>query len=64
MDCTIVLASYNYGRNKDEERILLAEKATKAASKEGRLAKKEAKQQEEDGFLDDRILLYGLGIAD
>lgn len=50
---------------KDEERISKAEKASKAATKKSRLAKKEDKQMEEDQAEEDfGVLLYDPGIAD
>ena len=51
-------------KSKDEERILLAEKATNAPTKEGRLAQKEARQKDESAYQDSGLLLYGPGIAD
>ena len=51
-------------KSKDEKRILLAEKATNASTKEGRLAQKEARQKDEAAYQDSGLLLYGPGIAD
>ena len=51
-------------KSKDEERILLGEKATNASTKEGRLAQKEARQKDEAAYQDSGLLLYGPGIAD
>lgn len=64
MGCTIGRSAYQYVLEKDEERIYNADKASMAASKEGRLAKKEVHQREEDAFNESGILLYGPGIAD
>ena len=50
MGCTIGMHAYQYVKSKDEERILLAEKATNASTKEGRLAQKEARQKEPFNF--------------
>lgn len=63
MGCTIGIAAYKYAQNKDAERILLSEKSSKATSKEGRLAKKEAQQREEEVYNETGLLLYGPGIA-
>lgn len=64
MGCTIGYRAYEYAKKTDEERILHAEKASVAATKDGRLQKKQAKQTEEQAYIDEGLLLYGPGIAD
>lgn len=64
MGCTIGNCSYKYASKKDEERLSLAEKATTAATKAGRLNKKQALLEQNQALEDENLLLYGPGIAD
>ncbi|KAL7304304.1 hypothetical protein TKK_0003104 [Trichogramma kaykai] len=64
MGCTIGRYAYDYALRKDDERIAIAEKATKAATKEGRIKHKERQQDEQMEYERSGLLLYGAGIAD
>lgn len=67
MGCTIGPIAYNYVQRIDDLRISKADKASTAATKDARLARKEAQnesQREEETAMDSGILLYGPGIAD
>ncbi|KAL7290815.1 hypothetical protein TKK_0015558 [Trichogramma kaykai] len=64
MGCTIGRYAYDYALRKDDERIAIAEKATKAATKEGRIKHKERQKDEQMEYERSGLLLYGAGIAD
>lgn len=64
MGCTIGRCAYDYALTKDDERIAMAEKATKAATKEGRIKQKGRQQEEQLEYERSGLLLYGAGIAD
>lgn len=64
MGCTIGNFSYEYAIKKDIERVSLAEKATNAATKSGRLEKKQDLLEQHQALEDEGLLLYGPGIAD
>lgn len=56
--------AYEFAKFKNSQRMQIAEKQSIASSKEGRSAKKNAEQIEEDGYERVEGLLYGPGIAD
>lgn len=64
MGCTLGWASYDYARDKDEERIFKVNESTSEATREARLARKEAEHEVEESYQTLENLLYGPGIAD
>lgn len=64
MGCPIGIFAHEWAQNKDWDRIRAAQKANAAATKEARLARKEAEQEAEQAYKDLGLLLYGPGMAD
>ena len=58
------LHSYNYSKDKNNERLVRAKRASDAATKKARSASKNDKQIEEESYTQLGNLLYGPGIAD
>ena len=55
---------YNFAIKRDSKLICHSNNEIKAATKEARMAKKQALQEQEEAYLDLERLLYGPGIDD